>query len=830
MPFKRTTSVMLDDNSADGTLSGTAAGALLKTIRNASVNPYQYLHEEFHGRHADDDSGDDSNSVELEVDHPHDFYAAHAHLLVPPSQRADFYLKRDGNNNASSPTSAAPETASSPKNDATATTSPSLQHEQVYPLRFPQSLYGPLGERLPKITLHQLNHPQTAHQSNTAPTPSTVTPLGSTTNYPGSKKGHRSGATLLETVSSMGGGHMSLNVEDRTLFQLAEASLTAASTRHFAAEWNQALTMGLGTLSIQDYPSSTQPPTNCAPKQHRPHSLHRDTPGQHNQLSWLKERPQKWRHIAGNSVVNGRRGPYVAEREDRTLYQLAEASLTAASTRHFAAEWNQALTMGLGTLSMISARQHKLCSIANAFSEVVSPIACAIVESRNQAPSQRPYRPLPSMDNVYIVKGHVYVISECPARVKLFGSSEAAGRAANNEIRALSTILGNPFLGVHTALSCVVTFMGLHVFVTAPISLPVDPEQALVLGGFRPDRVAVGSGAIYPSYKMGEYLPLLRHPIPTKSLFAGPAPVPESRKGIVTPCDLKFVYEANVGSLFVIDAARYLPPAVCHTQEFSKAKTKDDGLGVKGVSRHPLENEAGAHLSVLFRPEFMFATCPIQLNTDANTPHQPQNSQEPISHAIHTLYSSNCWHLATDLVQAEQNKALPLSEISNLFHKHGVNLRYIGKVYNDIDAAVKTNEARESVKRKLALEASCRTFKAVVFNRFNQEHKHRGEESLIVAMFRNFLFCNETLSEAFWEETIRPTMERKFGFYKRVVQQGNADSQNDDVRSSLLNDGSALNIYHCLKNVKRRVEHVTPTLNWKDIGGGFVSLDEEGIE
>jgi hypothetical protein len=251
MTYKRSASVVLDDTSIDGTLSGTAAGALLKTIRSATVNPYQYLYEEFHGRHADDESDNDRSVAELEVDHPHDFYAAHAHLVVPPAQRAEFYLKKDSNNNASSPASTAPTATSSPKNDHSATTSPGLQPEQLYPLRFPQSLYGPLGERLPKISPHQLNHPQTAHHSNSAPTPSTVTPMGSTVNYPGgSKKGHKSGATLLETVSSMGGGHMSLNVDDRTLFQLAEASLTAASTRNFAAEWNQALSMGLGTLSM----------------------------------------------------------------------------------------------------------------------------------------------------------------------------------------------------------------------------------------------------------------------------------------------------------------------------------------------------------------------------------------------------------------------------------------------------------------------------------------------------------------------------------------------------------------------------------------------------
>lgn len=730
MPVKRSTSVVLDDASADGTLSGTAAGALLRTVRTATVNPYQHLREEYYGRQVDDDQMDDEEpAVPETLDQPHDFYSAHAHLVVAPSQRAEFYAKRDtGNSGTASPSAASPTAASSPKSEAS-TTTPPLQHEQIYPLRFPQSLYGPYGERLPKITPQQLNHPQTALHP-TAPTPSTVTPFGSTTHFPGSKRGqgNRSGATLLDTVSSMAGGHMTLNVEERTLSQLAEASLTAASTRNFGAEWNQALSMGIGSLS------------------------------------------------------------------------------------------------------MIAARQDKLRTIAVAFSEVVAPIACAIVESRNQAPSQRPYRPLPSLDNVYIVKGHVYVVSESAARVKLFGSHEAAGRAANNEIRAVKTILGNPFLGVQTPLSCVVAFMGQRVFVSVPISLPSDPEQSLLYGAFRPDRVAVSSGAIYPAYKMSEYLPLLRHSIPNKALFAGPSPVPEAKRGIVTPCDLKLVYDADVGSICVLDAARYIPPSVCQTVEFSKAKVKEDGLGPKGVSRHPLENEGAAHLSVLFRPEFMFSTCPIQLNADANTPHQPQNSQEPISHAIHTLYSSNCWHLATDLVQAEQNKALPLSEIASMFHRHGVNLRYIGKVYSDIDAAVKTNEAREAVKKKLALEASCRAFKSIVYNRLHQEIKHRGEEALIISMFRSFLYCNESQSEAFWEDVIRPTMECKFGFYKRVVQQGSADSQNDDVRSSLLNDGSALNIYRCLKSVKRRVEHVTPTLNWKDIGGGFVSLDEEGIE
>lgn len=631
-----------------------------------------------------------------------DFYDIHGLVAISPRTRKSFYIKKDSN---SGPPPPQVQQAADDDDEPPAS--------RLYTQRFPQSLYGPLGELIPRLTPQHLNLP------------------------------------------------------------------IPASSAH--------------TLS------------NSAPNSARRESnVHNDS------LSTV-----------------GTDGLY----EERTLSQLAAASCTAAVTRDFGAEWDEALAVNHNvSLSVMSCRFARLKTIAEEFAATVSPIACAIVETRNQAVLQRPYRPIPTMDNVYIVKGHIYVISETPARVQLFGSHRAASKAASNEIRGVRTILGNPFLGVRTPLSCCVSFMGFSVFVSAPLPLSRNPHGNLMYGGFTPQRIAVSNGAIYSSFKMGEYIPLLRHSVPDAALPASTANAPEVLRSVTTAYDVKQMCNSINGTAYVMDSARYLPTAVCHTSEYSKIKTKEDGMGAKGLSRHPLEDEPLSFLSVLFRPEFMRLSCPLQLNPDANTLFQPLSAQENTSHAIHTLFTQNCWQLLLELLTAEQSKTLKVADISSIFHKHGVNMRYLGKVYSDLDASMKHSEIRENVKRKIALEAACRTLKAIVFQRISAEHRYRGEEGLIVALFRQFLLCTDLVhATQFWEQDMRRVMTLKFGFFVKVAREAPQSAQDRDDSAHMF-DGNSLNVYRCITNVKRRIEKVTPQLNWTEVGGGFVALDEAGID
>lgn len=635
-----------------------------------------------------------------------DFYDTHSLLCLSPRARKNFFVKKDASGAPESVT-----TAPSPLEEEEIRIN-TLAGARVYSLRYPQSLYGPFGEVLPKLAAHHLNHPMSTHANSSTAAPA----------VPPSRK------------------------------------------------------------------SST---------------------------------------VSGPIQAEG------SQREERTLFQLAEASLTSSTTRNFGEEWAAALTMQYSSsLSAMSCRFAQMKRIAEEFAAAVSPVACAIIETRNQTPSQRPYRPLPATDNVYIVKGHVYVVSETSARIKLFGSQAAASRAADNEIRAVRTLLGNPFLGVHTPLCCGVCFMGYHVFVSAPLPLALNPEESLLCGAFKSPRVAIAAGSVYTSHKLGEYVPLLRHSLPESLLpDSAHAPAPEAMRTLVTACDVKQVYNPHNGATYVVDAARYLPPAVCQTREYSKVKTKDDGMGAKGVARHPLEDEPLAYLSVQFRPEFMRHSCPIQLNADANTPHQSLNSQDSIGHAIYTLYNNNTWQVLMDLVSAEQSKTLAVGDVSTVFHKHGVNLRYMGKVYGDLDTAVKSNDIREAIKYKLAVEAACRAFKTVVFNKLAAEIRFRAEEQTIVSLFRHLLLCCDQSSNHFWEHTLLPVMQTKFGFSTRVARETASGGTNESRDAGLtLQDTSGLNVYKCISNVKRRIERVVPSLNWTDVGGGYVALDSEGIE
>ena len=514
--------------------------------------------------------------------------------------------------------------------------------------------------------------------------------------------------------------------------------------------------------------------------------------------------------------------PSTSDRETRSLYELCAASMKP-DVRQFASEWESASRIEPSNLSRMSAKMKRLDAIATAFAAHVQPIAAKIIEELGEPNSHRTIRSLPSVDHVYIMHGLVFTLVQNTYSSWLYGSFDGAGRAASNELRAVRTLLGNPVARAHPPLCAAVLHMGQVMFVSAPLPIAKNPHESLLYGGMNHQYVAVDPLGTYCSSQLAEFVPLAKHA----------SPDPAGNVALWTPTVTKFFAGTDASTVWIADCAHTLPHAVVPYDELSKTKNKDDGLGSRGLSRHPVEDEINARLSNLFRPEFLHNNCVVQLNPEAGAPHLPPSSLENTAHCVHHIHTQNCWALVSELLSLEHSKQLVQNDIAAVFHRQGVNLRYMGRVYNDIDSMMtKHQDLRDAVKNKLALEAASRTLKSILSNALASETTRRGSDAtnVTIQLFRQFLLCVPGAIGFFWNNgPMKETMTKKFGFYVCPAVEPTTSSDGQDVSDGVPKDG-ALRIYRTLYSGKRRVERPPPSLQWADNGAGSVVLHEDGVK
>jgi hypothetical protein len=508
-----------------------------------------------------------------------------------------------------------------------------------------------------------------------------------------------------------------------------------------------------------------------------------------------------------------------------SFYEFCAASMSP-DVRKFASEWEALSRLEPSNLARMSTKIKALDSVAVAFGNHVQPVAAKIVEEMGEPSHRRSFHPLPSFDHVFVVGGLVYCIAQNHFLTWLYGSHEAAGRAASNELRAVRTLLGNPLFRAHPPLCATVTHMGTTVFVSAP--LPVSSGngnghfKGLLNGGFNHQFIAVDPLGTFCSSQIAEYVPLARHASPDAGVSTW------------TPAGMKFFLGEDSSTVWTMDCAAFLPHAIVPFEEMSKSKNRDDGLGSRGLSRHPMEDEINARLSVLLRPEFLHNSCVVQVNPDAGSPWLPPSSLEHTAHSVHHIYTQSSWQVASELLSLEHAKTLPQNDIAQVFHRGGVNLRYMGRVYLDVDASggAKNAELREAVKAKLAFEAASRTFKSILYKALASETTRNGNDFANVALglFRQFLLCTPNALDFFWNKgPMEKVMTAKYGFYVCPVTPPPATSDQDNADSATLRDG-ALRIYRTLTSGKRRMERPPASLLWEDNGAGSVVLHEDGMK
>eukprot|EP00760_Papus_ankaliazontas_P035609 PhM_4_TR7931/c0_g1_i1/m.57781 len=384
---------------------------------------------------------------------------------------------------------------------------------------------------------------------------------------------------------------------------------------------------------------------------------------------------------------------------------------------------------------------------------------------------------LPNFDD-----GVYYHDVASPTRVALFGTIDAAIAHAKGEIRAIRTLLSSPPIpNLHIPLCCYFEFgtrpHTQFIFASAvmPLGGTSNPlSRLLKLGSVNGRDTVSEPSTTYIAHRLAELFNI--------SSVGG-----NVGASTVLPLDVKIVMSKHTQTFYILDAA-HLWSAV---QLPSAAR---DLVIEKEVPKfipesHPLEDDNMAHTFLFVRPELQLLYGP---NGVTVFPHIPNTRLTP-GHA------SSTWHLLSTIHQtliprvlasltreaaaaaaqqtgnAADGSSYQALSISEIFHSHGVNLRYMGCIAKELENKLEMNmmnttsgggggggppQAQDVLKR-LKIEMTARTFKSFV----RSAHLLSSTNHMMDIMDFFFLLLSNTPSSAeFWKHEIRPRMKEKFGY------------------------------------------------------------------
>lgn len=509
-----------------------------------------------------------------------------------------------------------------------------------------------------------------------------------------------------------------------------------------------------------------------------------------------------------------------------------------AAPRKWGEEWAALSAMATSlSLSAMGTRLRCMNELADAFAAHAGATVSKLIDERHLSLSQRAMRPLAGFDWCVVHAGCVFVNATSAPFVKLHGTREAAQRAALNEVRAMKAALGAVHIVLQTPLCACVTVAGVTFFASAP--LPIAATAVPSHGCLSPKQVYATAAASYTAYQLGEYFPLQRHSISISTAEDDSDPPTDMKPSetLFTAFDVKQYRSSVHDATFLVDAARWLPPAVALPGQ-SQYASREDTLLEKNVCRHPLEDAPRAHLNVLFRPEFMRMYCPLGLNPDAGTPSQPAAAQKDIGYAVMILHTKAIPPVRQELLARYAAGTLLPEHISDVFHAHGVNLRYMGRVCSDLAAmpSPKNPEARDGVVAMLEREMAARTWKAIVLDALQDLETRPGSsaDTIIISYLKSFVLSAPD-SESFWSLRMEPRMQGKYGYECRPVvgadevvaaEHTGVTGTKDTVT---VKDTANLQVYHALKSAKMRVEAVPCPYDWVEKAPGQFGLSDADV-
>lgn len=365
-----------------------------------------------------------------------------------------------------------------------------------------------------------------------------------------------------------------------------------------------------------------------------------------------------------------------------------------------------------------------------------------IISEKFLPPEKKTIRPI---DIGGIAGGHKYLVRGilfkfCIDVHKLYGDDEFASKVAGNELRAL--VYFQKFakkVGIRSPLMCLIDFRGFRVL--AMNLLPISSADGTFLHGS-----ADGGNVVNFNPEVHEKMNILGKKMHLKShLF--------QEKEFCFPVDME-IHKGLDGNLYACDFARIFPP-------------QDPKILGK------LHN---SYLFRSFRPEFVMKYSK-NLSSDAFCDwgyHNRALNDSEVTEATLYLHQKTIPILAAEL-DAENMKPeeLTLHDVTETFHRHGVNLRYMGIVRNLLKSPAK----------KLALYhiIIARTLKS-----FWRSHMRYTMSKLQVPAiepyrratvgFLNIIFGERKESFEFWSAQLPPQLLLRFP--KAVSEQEMTDLRN----------------------------------------------------
>ncbi|EFA86726.1 hypothetical protein PPL_00531 [Heterostelium album PN500] len=323
----------------------------------------------------------------------------------------------------------------------------------------------------------------------------------------------------------------------------------------------------------------------------------------------------------------------------------------------------------------------------------------------------------------YIVQGILFKFAVESDTYGLYGSDENAMKTAAHELNGCTSFLNCGIKGLHVPLMSYIDYRGFRLMA---LSLLPITKKTLVYGSSDAGQTVYTANTMFNHLfgSAAKVLNLKSHRVQDSS---------GDLKTIQGPIDI----EGHVGTdgrFYLLDFARLSPP------------------------EPPIHR--GAYLYRLLRLELV-RTFTTPLCSDAFSPMSTisvENHNAEVKEAYDFLMTTIIPKLAITL-DVKDSQAIEKMEFSKIFHSEGVNMRQIGQV--------RQYAQNEMVRRYLMTEALVRCLKSLTRELLRREMKKTHLPSdypyrRVMVNFLNLIFGEGQATKTFWDQILKPKLEKKF--------------------------------------------------------------------
>ena len=246
----------------------------------------------------------------------------------------------------------------------------------------------------------------------------------------------------------------------------------------------------------------------------------------------------------------------------------------------------------------------------------------------------------------------------------LYGGTANAQKAAGHELKSLAAYFDCRLPGLHCPLTCLIDYRGYRILAAALVPIR---QSTLVYGSDDGGRT-VHDDSPQLSRLMREAAQLLN--------LAGHAAGVRQQKFLYACCDIEGHLGAD-GRMYVVDFARAFPPQTPRMRD--------------AASSPQMPRYKGGHLYRLLRPELVARFEGGALSSDAfsgfgqNNVHADRLVRQATTHLLNSAIPTFAESMDQSPLLAHPR--LLLAQLSNLLHRSGINVRFLGRVRRASSAA-----------------------------------------------------------------------------------------------------------------------------------------------